>query len=194
MNSKSKTTEDLLREMREYADQLDNDGDITGADFRDFANQLEEAMKREKAVTDALLACKGKMTPHPDPDHAPPPYPGNAAALREALRTLRQRFDNNVMAYQDRYFKFSGWHWHKKAAEAARWRDVFHELREACDAALAAPSRNCDVGTAEEQEERFDEFCSSHFKHCSKCPLFDKFRFCQSAWMQMPYEKEGASK
>ena len=69
---------------------------------------------------------------------------GNAAAMREALRTLRQRFDNNVMAYQDRYFKFSGWHWHKKAAEAARWRDVFHELREACDAALAKPPRNCD--------------------------------------------------
>jgi hypothetical protein len=70
---------------------------------------------------------------------------GNAAAMCDALRTLRQRFDNNVMAYQDRYFKFSGWHWHKKAAEAARWRDVFHELREACDAALAAPARNCDM-------------------------------------------------
>lgn len=70
---------------------------------------------------------------------------GNAAAMREALRTLRQRFENNVMAYQDRYFKFSGWHWHKKYAEASRWRDVFKELLEACDAALNVPSRNCDA-------------------------------------------------
>jgi len=69
---------------------------------------------------------------------------GNAAKMREALATLRKRFDNNTMAYQDRYFKFSGWHWHKKAKEAARWRDVFHELREVCDAALSAPARNCD--------------------------------------------------
>lgn len=70
---------------------------------------------------------------------------GNNAAMREALATLRKRFDNNVVAYQDRYFKFSGWHWNKKAAEAARWRDVFYELREVCDAALSAPARNCDV-------------------------------------------------
>lgn len=47
MNSKSKTTEDILREMREYADQLDNDGDCTGADFRDFANQIEQAIARD---------------------------------------------------------------------------------------------------------------------------------------------------
>lgn len=70
---------------------------------------------------------------------------GNIATMREALRTLRQRFDNDVMAYQDRYLKFSEWHWHKKAAEAARWRDVFYELREVCDTALAEPPRNCDV-------------------------------------------------
>ena len=68
------------------------------------------------------------------------------------------------------------------------------EICEIADDALFTPPRNCDVGTAEEQEERLNEFCSSHFEHCSKCPLFDKFRYCQTAWMQMPYEKEGAPK
>lgn len=100
---------------------------IKAVTVQELADRLEAAAKREKE------------------QH------GNAAAIREALRTLRQRFDNNVMAYQDRYFKFSKWHWHKKAAEAARWRDVFQELREACDAAIAAPPRNCDVGNPEEQ-------------------------------------------
>ena len=115
-------------------------------------------------------------------------------AMREALRTLRQRFDNNVMAYQDRYFKFSGWHWHKKAAEAARWRDVFCELREACDAALAKPPRNCNVGTAKEQARRFLKFCVR--QDCEKaCP----FRGCSNsyecafAWAQMSYT-EGVGK
>ena len=123
---------------------------------------------------------------------------GNAAAMREALEKLRQRFDNNVMAYQDRYFKFSGWHWHKKAAEAARWRDVFHELREACDAALSSPSRNCDVGTAEEQSQRYNSFCYGHRtyeKCCEGCPV-EKSACCELAWSQMPYEaeQEGAGK
>ncbi len=69
---------------------------------------------------------------------------GNAAEMRETLVALQARFEKNVMAYQDRYFKFTGWHWHKKAKEAARWRDVFSELNEQCKSALATPPRNCD--------------------------------------------------
>lgn len=83
---------------------------------------------------------------------------GNQIKIRDALLALRNRFNNNVMAYQDRYFKFSGWHWHKKAAEAARWRDVFHELREVCDAALSTPARNCDLA----RDWLQDLYC--HFK------------------------------
>ena len=124
----------------------------------------------------------------------------NMAAMREALRTLRQRFDNNVKVYQDRYFKFSGWHWHKKAAEAARWRDVFYELWEACDAALSAPPRNCDVGTAEEQSARYDAQCDAYHKttgKCDDCPIYKEeckmtgnIPHCQLVWAQMPYESE----
>lgn len=85
MNSESKTTEDLLREMREYADQLDNDGDITGADFRDFANQLEEAMKREKVETATIAAVKAiNLTNEKWIRDA-----GNVVAMREALIEVR---------------------------------------------------------------------------------------------------------
>lgn len=119
---------------------------------------------------------------------------GDCAKMHEALERLRQRFDNNVMAYQDRYFKFSGWHWHKKAAEAERWRDVFLELREACDAALAAPPRNCDVGTAEEQCIRHAKWCESRAEVCL-VPKADKCRACFAKWAQMPYvAKKGGVK
>ncbi len=120
----------------------------------------------------------------------------NMKALREALVKLRQRFDNNVMAYQDRYLKFSGWHWHKKAAEAARWRDVFRELREVCDAALAEPARQCDVGTPYEQANRMRQFCDKQKRNgiinCGYCPIKHQYqRDCTLAWAQMSYAEEG---
>jgi hypothetical protein len=53
--------------------------------------------------------------------------------------------------------------------------------------ALAEPLRNCDVGTAEEQAERFDAYCDSH-TNCAHCPLAGQQ--CALAWSQMPYEEE----
>ena len=130
MNSESKTTEDILREMREYADQLDNDGDITGADFRDFANQLEAAAKRERAVTDAMLACKGKMFPHPDPEHAPPPHPAAAADMRAALEKIVRIAEE----------------WDTPGIHAVQ--ATLYRILEAARAALSAPPRDCeDDGT-----------------------------------------------
>lgn len=54
------------------------------------------------------------------------------------------------------------------------------------EAALDEPLRNCDVGTAEEQDERFDKFCESH-TNCAHCPL--KGTQCSLVWSQMPYEE-----
>ena len=53
--------------------------------------------------------------------------------------------------------------------------------------------RNCDVGTAMEQGERFSAYCRAH-KHpeseCLPCPLFGQTGgYCELAWAQMPYEK-----
>ena len=60
--------------------------------------------------------------------------------------------------------------------------------------ALSAPPRNCDVGTAEEQEERYEKFCYNHRsreKGCGDCPLCD-IPCCEFAWTQMPYGEGGA--
>lgn len=111
---------------------------------------------------------------------------GNQQKTREALVALRDRFNNNVMAYQDRYFKFSGWHWHKKAKEAARWRDVFQELKEVCDAALALPPRNCDVGTPDEQGVR----CLATMRHWRKAYQGDALITAIMKWAQGPYAVE----
>lgn len=58
--------------------------------------------------------------------------------------------------------------------------------------ALAEPVLNCDVGTADEQNERFCRFCFNHRsleKGCGDCPLLDKSN-CEIYWAQMPYEEE----
>lgn len=64
------------------------------------------------------------------------------------------------------------------------------------------PRRNCDIGTAEEQEKRFHDFCRARnlprmegSSYCAyKCPL-EGDTCCELAWAQMPYvEKEGGAK
>ena len=54
--------------------------------------------------------------------------------------------------------------------------------------------RNCDVGTAEEQDERFRDFCPKYISGtCTGCKLHDcGLAECALAWAQIPYEeKEG---
>lgn len=61
--------------------------------------------------------------------------------------------------------------------------------------------RNCDVGTSDEQAERFENFCLKHIgcaeetggRHCVGCPLEKASRNitqkCELYWAQMPYSE-----
>ncbi len=70
------------------------------------------------------------------------------------------------------------------------------DIRDIARSALSTPPRQCDVGTAEEQKERFRVFCQTEKcgRHrCgsgSKSICIDK---CAIEWAQMPYG-EGESK
>ena len=92
---------------------------------------------------------------------------GDCAKMREALKTVKRYLDGytvNVL-----------------------------EMRRQVDAALAAPPRNCDVGTAEEEAERYMNFCHNYPK-CTGCPCVGRMQYhkCEFAWAQLPYEKGGA--
>lgn len=54
-------------------------------------------------------------------------------------------------------------------------------------AALALPRRQCDVGTADEQNSRFDDFCRG--EDCKTCPCNVMPR-CHMIWAQTPYENK----
>ena len=101
----------------------------------------------------------------------------NAAAMREALNAIKDTLDE----------------WRTNGEMMEHWQ--YSELFGIANAALSAPPRNCDVGTVEEQAERFDEFCYNHRsreKGCGDCPLLDGVSCCELAWAQMPYEEGGA--
>jgi hypothetical protein len=77
-------------------------------------------------------------------------------------------------------------------------QSVAVEMREVAIAALAAPQRNCNVGTVAEQEDRFEKFCDAHkyvgddgTNVCSRdCPCYNGMD-CGIRWSQMPYEEGG---
>lgn len=76
------------------------------------------------------------------------------------------------------------------------------EIRDIARDALKERPKNCEVGTAEQQANRFLEFCSKDRPMISQplrnqtiCPLecpFNKSTSCDLAWAQMPYKEGGA--
>lgn len=123
---------------------------------------------------------------------APPEPPPNVSAMREALEWATSTMDVS----QDVLDETEDWE-----NEVVCW---VSELQEKARSALAAPARNCDVGSVEEQAERFTRFCLEYHSRetlCSRCPivkngfppeLVDK---CQLAWAQMPFaQPEGEVK
>ena len=73
------------------------------------------------------------------------------------------------------------------------------EMRDVAIAALAAPRLNCEVGTVEEQAQRFNDYCHKQGNSCSvgrskgACPMFKGYKVdCAIVWSQSLYEKGGA--
>ena len=83
-----------------------------------------------------------------------------------------------------------------EAIDYTSLRDDFIKAVIIAKAALSATPRNCDLGTAEEQAERFHSFCESN-KQCGdvyscECCQLNSIEDCELAWAQMPYEEGGA--
>lgn len=54
--------------------------------------------------------------------------------------------------------------------------------------------RNCDVGSVQEQEARFEAFCHAHRsleRCCEDCPIVADRASCEFAWSQLPHKEGG---
>lgn len=189
MNEETKTPEPLaaiLKEMRDFCSGWSEDVDVTvkvGLIYG-WMCRIEAAAKRERAITDVMLAVKDKPLPHPDPEHAPPLYPGNAAALREALANVERvaKFCAETPRHTPGY--------PTDAARAAVLYSRISELGRVARAALAAPARNCDrFATPDEAIAALranpcanHDFCKEQLD-CAECA---------TRWLVAPAKKGGA--
>ena len=179
-NERQETIADIVAEMRKDIAEgtVGIWSDFGGEIARGYADRIEAAHKREsEAGAEAAQICGeiGEMVGR-EATCSKSSQVGNADAVRGIAQEMLNTSMQSITAE-----RINGW--------ATR-------LAEACDAALSTPLRNCDIGTVEEQAERFDEFCYNHRsreKGCGGCPILDcGVSCCELAWAQMPYEEGGA--
>lgn len=95
---------------------------------------------------------------------------GNTTKMREALKQAQQVLHCAIVA------------------GILKGEDA-HGALDVVTAALNKPPRNCDVGTAEEQEERYLKLKREHIDRVTYCPAQGQSWFLDSLyWAQMEYE------
>lgn len=198
-----KTVADILADIRERAENAMRNGERlvhneAVANMLTFvADRIEAAAKRdeERAVEHATHHAEAVARDNcRDCVHNPRGHNfegGNAAAMREALVFLRDQelwmLEGNVR--------------HCVGLTVFGLEQACKIMRGVIEEALSKPPRQCDVGTPEEQSDRFADFCDSH-SGCSQCPAKALWSFsnghkpsCGVLWAQMPYKaEEGGAK
>ena len=217
-DEKQDTIAHIVAEMRgkEFDDPHLNADGIIGARrlARGWADRIEAAWNRERPQPDPewefiCERCRdGDLEPdceyYGEPNGCNSPiygeHPkanpaGNAAEMREALE-LAIKVGDWCCSHTDdpleccEYSCIYQVEPHGEAGADCPWKKI--------RAALAAPPRNCDVGTPEEQSKRYGAYCAEFGRHsdgspkCIGCPLETRAMkiggMCELAWAQMPYE------
>jgi len=153
--------------------------ELRSGEYAPLADRIHAAWEREKSQSWHHREMEELILRHEKEVAELKKQTGNAAAMREALAA--------IVAY---------WDWNGfDAMRESRLKDMAR-------AALAKPPRQCDVGTEQEQQDRFREFCRHYESECecgigrseAACPAFQGGRNpdCSLWWAQMPYEEGGA--
>jgi hypothetical protein len=159
------------------------------------ADRIEAAWKREKAEVEAdALEVGGIVEAARTAEKSS--AVGNAAAMREALESFMVGSCVYPCVESCGYDPIDEICMRCAASPENDGDCPYEKARKA----LAAPPRNCDVGTPEEQAQRFHDFCvgnSSGINGMCKltCPCIDCFDKCQclTKWAQTPYAEEGGA-
>ena len=171
-----KHSRDLLQE---YHDRF------KAAHHREVAelkSKMNDVVCENEALRDACGTCSAKREREATREKAS--QVGNAAKMRDALRQVSR------VAVEMTRKTVTGESEDRKTVDEWSLR-----LCDIVSATLAAPPRNCDVGTDEEQSRRYEELCDRHTcgSRCSAsgCPMYE-YDCSPFAWGQMPYEEGGA--
>ena len=186
MESNHETIADIVAEKRACADEIEKAEWLAVNQYRRElirniraeADRIEAAWKREKSQSWHHREMEELVSRHEKELDDARMSSGNAAKLREAVIEIREAM-----------MKDSG---------MGPTTELHTVIDRVTQEALAEPSRNCEVGTAEEQNRRFETFCNNHFSNplecgCEDCPcrITSKYIRCVLVWAQMPYEEGG---
>lgn len=167
MNNTQETSANIIAEMR-YGTipKHRTDHELLAL----YADRLEAAILRECKAPDAVAAILHDRLYRTHFASACD-NSGNVVAMREALEAARDLLLPQCNG---------------GTAFAKACGETVNKIMDA----LAAPPRNCDVGTTEEQQERFSKFCFA--SPCKVCQIHldGLFGDCGLHWAQMPYEAE----
>ena len=188
-NANHETIADIVADIRAQNQGLPEDSYALSplvCDLLSLADRIEAAAKREReAGAEAAQVCGeiGEMIGR-EATREKSSRVGNAAKMREALRQVSR------VAVEMTRKTVTGESEDRKTVDEWALR-----LCDIVSATLAAPPRNCDVGTDEEQSRRYEELCDRHTcgSRCSAtgCPMYE--HDCSPfAWGQMPYDEGGA--
>ena len=187
-DEKHETVADIVADIRAQNQGLPEDSYALSplvCDLLSFADRIEAAANRQfrevaKMIPHEEVAVSKMETTTPT---------GNSAAMREALEKIAdmgEQIDYQLGSSDETVFAFRN------------DRSLAHIISECARTALSAPPRNCDVGTSEEQAERFYAFCGYHRflsgikGMCSSlCPCIRCRDMCNciTTWAQMPYDE-----
>ena len=174
----SETIADIITEERGVFDELRKHGyNVVSVDrMADIIDRVEEAHKREReAGAEAAQICGeiGEMVgreAYKNQSVTNCNRFGNAGRMRDAFENIAE------------YAKAAECH-----TEDAHLLGYLNQIAMWAEDALSAPPRNCDVGTPEDQHNRFMRFCDS--KSMGYC-WGRGCRKCMAQWGQIPYEGE----
>ena len=147
----------------------------------DLADRLDAAWKRQMSQSWHHREMEELIAKHEKEVAELKKQTGNAAAMHAALRQIKQMGIElrNIIPHLDK-------NWEECLKASIR-------IYQTAEQALLEPPRNCDVGTAEEQQNRFNCFC----KPCADgCPFLECRTIveCAIKWAQTPYAEEGGAK
>ena len=158
IDEKKEPVTDIIAEMRDAT----MNGEYDDQTVEDWADRIEAAWKREKAECEAAATSKMLEGSIIIDNRGR----GNAAAMRAALeQMLAVAAEMREEYIIDPRFLMDGW---------------ANTIESVARAALAAPPRNCDVGTADEQEARYHATGNLYHSLTLQEVL---------SWAQMPCEK-----
>lgn len=165
---KKETITDIVLEKLQMADVIE---ESAGENINTFQRELVADLRNEAKRLDT--ACNNQLSTSF----------GNTAAIRKALELCIEEMCKHCRS--------------AARSDGTSPRPYINgcETLRVAKAALAEPVRNCDVGTVENQEERFFHYCLSNAQkgeaqdRCKKCPLKFPNISCEILWSQMPYHQ-----